>query len=146
MRPVLDYLRGRGVVPGPEAACGVGRTAVEIELWDSFQSWGVDQRGLLALTAEGCARRAEACLRCGRPESKLVVADLDAGSVLAAVRAAVTGMRFGEALRLTPTRPCCYKSPVAALLPWLSAWLGHAQPKDTYWYLSAVPELLAAAS
>lgn len=35
---------------------------------------------------------------------------------------------------------------VAALLPSLSAWLGHAQPKDTYWYLSAVPELLAAAS
>lgn len=35
---------------------------------------------------------------------------------------------------------------VAALLPSLSAWLGHAQPKDTYWYLSAVPELLAVAS
>jgi len=88
MRPVLDYLRGLGVVPGPEAACGVGRTALEIELWDSFQAWGVDQRGLLALTAEGYARRAEACLRCGRPESELVVADLDAGGVLAAVRAA----------------------------------------------------------
>lgn len=35
---------------------------------------------------------------------------------------------------------------VQALLPSLSAFLGHAQPKDTYWYLSAVPELLAAAS
>lgn len=35
---------------------------------------------------------------------------------------------------------------VGPLLPLLSAWLGHAQPKDTYWYLSAVPELLAAAS
>jgi len=35
---------------------------------------------------------------------------------------------------------------VQALLPSLSAWLGHAQPKDTYWYLSAVPELLTLAS
>ena len=35
---------------------------------------------------------------------------------------------------------------VGPLLPSLSAWLGHAKPKDTYWYLSAVPELLTAAS
>lgn len=35
---------------------------------------------------------------------------------------------------------------VAARLPALSAWLGHSEPKDTYWYLSAVPELLEAAS
>jgi integrase/recombinase XerD len=27
-------------------------------------------------------------------------------------------------------------------LPLLSTWLGHATPRDTYWYLSAVPELL----
>lgn len=35
---------------------------------------------------------------------------------------------------------------VQALLPSLSAYLGHATPSATYWYLSAVPELLAAAS
>jgi len=35
---------------------------------------------------------------------------------------------------------------VQARLPALSAFMGHAQPKDTYWYLSAVPELLALAS
>jgi integrase/recombinase XerD len=35
---------------------------------------------------------------------------------------------------------------VGAHLPSLSAYLGHADPKDTYWYLSAVPELLALAS
>lgn len=28
----------------------------------------------------------------------------------------------------------------------LSTYLGHAQVTDTYWYLSAVPELLAAVS
>lgn len=28
----------------------------------------------------------------------------------------------------------------------LSTYLGHAQIRDTYWYLSAVPELLAAVS
>lgn len=35
---------------------------------------------------------------------------------------------------------------VQARLPALSAYLGHVMPKDTYWYLSAVPELLALAS
>jgi integrase/recombinase XerD len=35
---------------------------------------------------------------------------------------------------------------VQALLPALSAQLGHVDPKDTYWYLTGVPELLAVAS
>jgi integrase len=35
---------------------------------------------------------------------------------------------------------------VQAKLPTLSAFMGHVEPKDTYWYLSAVPELLAIAS
>jgi hypothetical protein len=35
---------------------------------------------------------------------------------------------------------------VAARLPWLSAYLGHHDPRSTYWYLSAAPELLALAA
>jgi integrase/recombinase XerD len=35
---------------------------------------------------------------------------------------------------------------VPALLPSLSTYLGHANPRDTYWYLSAAPELLALAA
>jgi len=35
---------------------------------------------------------------------------------------------------------------VQAQLPALSAYLGHADPKHTYWYLSAAPELLALAA
>jgi integrase/recombinase XerD len=35
---------------------------------------------------------------------------------------------------------------VAARLPWLSTYLGHHDPRSTYWYLSATPELLAAAA
>ena len=35
---------------------------------------------------------------------------------------------------------------VQARLPLLSTWLGHADPKSTYWYLQAVPELLALAA
>jgi len=35
---------------------------------------------------------------------------------------------------------------VQALLPALSAQLGHTDPASTYWYLTAVPELLAVAS
>lgn len=35
---------------------------------------------------------------------------------------------------------------VAARLPLLSTYLGHAHPGNTYWYLSATPELLAEAA
>jgi integrase/recombinase XerD len=35
---------------------------------------------------------------------------------------------------------------VQALLPHLSVYLGHVRPQDTYWYLTAVPELLNAAA
>jgi integrase len=35
---------------------------------------------------------------------------------------------------------------VQARLPLLSTWLGHIDPKSTYWYLHAVPELLALAA
>lgn len=31
-------------------------------------------------------------------------------------------------------------------LPGLSTYLGHTNPADTYWYLSATPELLALAA
>lgn len=34
---------------------------------------------------------------------------------------------------------------VQARLPLLSTWLGHVDPKSTYWYLQAVPELLVLA-
>ena len=35
---------------------------------------------------------------------------------------------------------------VHARLPGLSVYLGHVRPVDTYWYLTATPELLAAAA
>ena len=35
---------------------------------------------------------------------------------------------------------------VQARLPLLSTWLGHTDPKSTYWYLQAVPELLTLAA
>jgi integrase len=35
---------------------------------------------------------------------------------------------------------------VAAQMPRLSTYLGHAAPKSTYWYLQAAPELLALAA
>lgn len=35
---------------------------------------------------------------------------------------------------------------VAELLPYLSVYLGHLAPVDTYWYLTATPELLETAS
>lgn len=35
---------------------------------------------------------------------------------------------------------------VNQLLPHLSVYLGHAKPQNTYWYLTATPELLRQAS
>ena len=35
---------------------------------------------------------------------------------------------------------------VRARLPWLSTYLGHRDPRSTYWYLSALPELLSLAA
>ena len=35
---------------------------------------------------------------------------------------------------------------VQSRLPILSTWLGHVDPKSTYWYLQQVPELLALAA
>ena len=35
---------------------------------------------------------------------------------------------------------------VQALLPHLSVYLGHVRPQESYWYLSATPELLEAAA
>ena len=34
----------------------------------------------------------------------------------------------------------------ATVLPILSTWLGHAEPGDTYWYLTGTAELMAAAT
>ena len=35
---------------------------------------------------------------------------------------------------------------VASRMPLLSAYLGHTEPANTYWYLQAAPELLAEAA
>jgi integrase/recombinase XerD len=34
---------------------------------------------------------------------------------------------------------------ITAQLPTLSVYLGHVRPEDTYWYLTATPDLLRAA-
>ena len=33
-----------------------------------------------------------------------------------------------------------------ALLPHLSVYLGHVRPQESYWYLTAPPDLLTAAA
>ena len=34
----------------------------------------------------------------------------------------------------------------AVVLPVLATWLGHTEPRDTYWYLTGTAELMAAAT
>jgi integrase len=40
----------------------------------------------------------------------------------------------------------CDGGDVQARMPWLSNYLGHREPRYTFWYLTAVPELLALAA
>ncbi len=35
---------------------------------------------------------------------------------------------------------------VNAMMPYLSAYVGHRRLSDTYWYLTGVPELMAVAA
>ncbi|MEW6470707.1 MAG: tyrosine-type recombinase/integrase [Actinomycetota bacterium] len=101
LTPVLAYLRATGAAP-PATTVRVGRTAAEIELWNSFRRWCVDQRGLKATTAEEYVRRAEACLRRCRHDGEIAVGELDATAVLAAVQAAAEVLP-GPSLRCTVT-------------------------------------------
>jgi integrase/recombinase XerD len=38
------------------------------------------------------------------------------------------------------------QAPVMELFPNLSVYLGHVSPSESYWYVSATPELLGSAS
>jgi hypothetical protein len=51
-------------------------------------------------------------------------------------------------------RPCTHRltqwyedgASAAELAPTLSVYLGHVSPRESYWYVSATPELLGSAS
>ena len=63
----------------------------------------------------------------------------------ASCRPTIHGLRHSFAVN---TLIECYRrgDDVQARLPLLSTYLGHVRPADTYWYLTAAPELLALAS
>ncbi|HUP71060.1 MAG TPA: tyrosine-type recombinase/integrase [Acidimicrobiales bacterium] len=129
LAPVLTYLRAIGVAP-VSPAVRVGRSAVEVELWESYRRWCVEQRGLRALTVDGYVRRAEGCLRTWRPDGEIVVADLDGAAVLAAVRAAADTLP-GPSLRCTVTA-------LRSLLRFL-----HATGRTRWPLVGAVPAMKA---
>jgi len=62
-----------------------------------------------------------------------------------AVRPRIHGLRHTFAVN-TLTEWYRDGEDVGARLPWLSTYLGHREPRYTYWYLSAAPELLALAA
>jgi integrase len=62
-----------------------------------------------------------------------------------AVRPRIHGLRHTFAVN-TLTEWYRDGEDVGARLPWLSTYLGHREPRSTYWYLSAAPELLALAA
>ena len=50
---------------------------------------------------------------------------------------------FADSPMLDAYRP---RDDPAVVLPVLSTWLGHKEPRDTYWYLTGTAELLEAAA
>ncbi|WP_043591546.1 tyrosine-type recombinase/integrase [Frankia sp. BMG5.23] len=90
------------------------------------------------------------------PGSRLLTVSIDFQFRLLAARVGLTARPGGARPRPHDTRHSFavatllgwYRDggDVAARLPLLSAYLGHADPKNTYWYLDAAPELLAEAA
>jgi len=91
----------------------------------------------------------------------------DAGTRLLNYNVGQTFAKLARRAGLTPRSPACRPRPhdlrhsfavrtllgwyrdggdVAARLPLLSTYLGHVAPANTYWYLTAAPELLAEAA
>jgi integrase len=74
-----------------------------------------------------------------------LVATTGVGAGSASVRPRIHDLRHSFAVH-TLVRWYRAGEDVAALLPRLSTYLGHRDPRSTYWYLSAAPELLALAA
>lgn len=101
LTPILGYLRAVGAAPAVQRK-RVGRIPSEVELWEAFRRWCVDQRGMMQATADVYVERAEACLRGRESDGEIIVSELDARAVLAAVRAAADTLP-GPSLRCTVT-------------------------------------------
>jgi integrase/recombinase XerD len=103
---------------------------------------------------------------CPRPASEAFFLST-AGTRLLRANVQRTFIRLKRALGHTPSSPRCrprlhdlrhrfavgtlidwYREgvDVQARLPLLSTYMGHAEPADTYWYLTAAPELLGLAA
>ena len=101
LEPIAAHLRAIGVTPMPPSLI-VGRTDTEVELLDCYRCWCVAQRGLTSATTDQYVRRVALFLALWRPDSQVVVADLDGSAILATIRVAV-GVMPGPSLRCMVT-------------------------------------------
>jgi len=88
---------------------------------------------------------ARLCHETVQPVFRLLLAQAGIGQGRPAPRATLHGLRHTFAVK---TLLGWYRDgqDVQARMPVLSAYLGHAGPAATYWYLTATPELLALAA
>jgi integrase len=88
---------------------------------------------------------ARLCHETVQPVFRLLLGQAGIGQGRPAPRATLHGLRHSFAVK---TLLGWYRDgqDVQARMPVLSAWLGHAGPAATYWYLTATPELLALAA
>jgi site-specific recombinase XerD len=104
---------------------------------DFFLRRLIEQRGARTRTVESYRDAFELLFgyledHLGKPASALTLVDLDAPVIL-------DFLEHLETVRRNSAR-------AMAQLPLLSTFMGHVSPASTYWYLSASPELLAAAA
>ena len=108
---------------------------------------GTDRRSPTAATAAVFTSMRGTRLRYGSARRTVLTLVEQAGLCArsASCRPTIHGLRHSFAVN---TLLEAYRSgvDVQARLPLLSTYLGHVRPADTYWYLSAAPELLALAS
>jgi integrase/recombinase XerD len=141
-RPVMDHLRSVGAV-GPEPTRSSGRTAAEVELLERYRCWCVTQRGLTLTTVDQYVRRVAVFLALWRPDSDVVIAELDGRAVLATIRAA------GDAMPSPSLR--CLVTAVRSFLRFLhvagevSRSLVADVPALRAWPRTALPTVLAAS-
>jgi len=137
LAPLLGYLRRLGAVP--PAPPPVPASPAEALPGRYFRSL-VTGRGLTAVTARGYAGRVRPFVA-GWPGAVGWAgsgrSDRSGGDGVRRGDLPGPGPGHGEADR--------DRAGVAAGLTWLATYLGHVDPAATYWYLTASPELMAAA-
>ena len=114
------------------------RELAEDALWDTLQDAGLRPEEIQVAY-------------CGNGYGGLVGRQAGLVGQLALSQVGITGIPITRVENACASSSCAFREAWAGLdvetqLPLLSTYLGHVSPSSTYWYLSAVPELVGRAA